>query len=222
MKKYIPLVIIVSLIAVFWFSGLAKQLTLDNFLNHKDQLNAYIVDNYILSVVIFMGVYVILVALSLPFASFMTLAGGFLFGGIIGTLAVSIGATIGATIIFFVAKSSFGETLRSKAGLLYNRIEKDMNENAASYLLFLRLVPLFPFFLVNIVPALFNIKTRTYILTTFFGILPGTAVYVNVGRSLGKIDNPTDLISKDTVIAIALLGFFALAPVIYQKIKRKK
>ena len=96
-----------------------------------------------------------------------------------------------------------------------------MRENAVSYLLFLRLVPLFPFFLVNIVPAFFDVKTRTYIWTTFIGILPGTMIYVNVGRSLGSVENPGDLVSPDLIISVALLGVAALTPILYKKWKGK-
>jgi uncharacterized membrane protein YdjX (TVP38/TMEM64 family) len=221
-KKYGAVAIILTLMVGFWVGGFGEYLTRDNFLAHKDAFQSYIVENYILSILIFICVYACIVALSLPFATLMTLAGGFLFGFVGGTIAVVTAATLGATIIFFIAKSSFGETLRARAGNIYNRIERDMNNNAVGYLLFIRLVPLFPFFVVNIVPALFNVKTRTYILTTFFGILPGTAVFVNVGRSLDQIENPADLVSPDIILAIALLGLFALIPTLYQKLKRKK
>lgn len=221
MKKYIPVLVMIVAIAAFWISGIGEHFTIDNFLAHKEQLQNYVENNFVLSIVAYMALYMVVVAMSLPLASFITLAGGFLFGLVAGTLAVTIAATLGATIIFLIAKSSFGETLRSKAGKLYARIEKDMNDNAVGYLLFMRLVPLFPFFVVNIVPALFNINARTYMWTTFIGIFPGTAVFVNVGQSLGQIDNPADLVSPQTLGAIALLGVFSLIPTLYQKYKRK-
>ena len=221
-KKIIPLVIIAILIATFWLSGVSQHLNLDRLVENKDLLISFINDHFTVSIIGFGLLYATIVALSLPFASLMTLSGGFLFGLIWGGLIVSISATLGATIIFLIAKTSFGTFLREKAGTLYSRVEQDTNENAVSYLLFLRLVPLFPFFLVNILPALFNVKTRTYIITTFLGILPGTLVYVNVGRSLGEVENPSDLISSDIIIAIALLGVFAIIPVIYQKYRKRK
>jgi uncharacterized membrane protein YdjX (TVP38/TMEM64 family) len=222
MKKFTFVFIAILAMITFWFSGLADHFTVDNFSEHKDQLQSYVEDHYIQSILIYMGLYATVVALSLPLASFITLTGGFLFGLVMGTIAVTISATLGATLIFLIAKSSVGEALRDKAGKLYARIEKDMNDNAVGYLLFLRLVPLFPFFLVNIAPALFNIKTRTYIWTTFIGILPGTAVFVNVGKSLGQVENPADLISSETIAAIALLGLFAIIPTLYQKFKKDK
>ncbi len=222
MKKFTFVFIAILAIFAFWFSGVGDYFTIDNFLTHKEQLQEYVSENYVQSILMYMILYITVVALSLPLASFITLTGGFLFGLFVGTAVITVSATLGATIIFLIAKSSVGETLRDKAGKLYARIEKDMNENAAGYLLFLRLVPLFPFFLVNIAPALFNIKTRTYMWTTFVGILPGTAVFVNVGQSLGQVENPADLISSKIIAAIALLGLFALIPTLYQKFKRTK
>jgi uncharacterized membrane protein YdjX (TVP38/TMEM64 family) len=218
-KKFWPIAVLFILIIVFWLSGFKNYLTIDYLLEAKDDLQVYIDRNLILSLILFGIIYVVIVALSLPFASFMTMAAGLLFGFIPGTVTVVMAATCGATIIFLIAKSSFGKMLRDKAGKLYNKIESDMRDNAASYLLFLRLVPLFPFFMANIVPAFFNIKTRTYIWTTALGICPGTAIYVNVGRSLGEVENPADLVSKDLVFSIALLGVAALTPTIYKKWK---
>jgi len=222
MKKFIPVAIMLIIIAIIWITGIGDYISKDNLLENKILVQTYIQDNYLISVILFITLYAFTVALSLPFASLLTLTGGFLFGFITGTIAVVIAATIGATIIFWIAKSSFGESLRNRAGKLYSKIEGEMNDNAVSYLFFLRLVPIFPFFLVNIVPALFNIKTRIFIITTFFGILPGTAVYVNVGRSLDTIENPSDLISSDIIVAIAALGVFAIIPTLYKKYKNKK
>ena len=152
----------------------------------------------------------------------MTLAGGFLFGKWLGTLYVVSAATIGASIIFLIAKTSLGETLREKAGRLYQRIEGNMKENAVGYLLFMRLVPLFPFFLVNIVPALFNVPLRVFVLTTFFGIIPGSFVFVNLGEQLGDINNLKDLVSTQTLLAFGLLGVFSLIPTLYKQWKAQK
>lgn len=129
---------------------------------------------------------------------------------------------MGASIIFLAAKSAIGTTLRQKAGPLYKKIESNMNQNAIGYLLFMRLVPIFPFFLVNIVPALFNIRLIPYVVTTFLGIIPGTFVYANVGRELGTIESLSDLISTETLIAFALLGLFALLPVIIKQVNLLK
>ncbi len=143
--------------------------------------------------------------------------GGFLFGRWLGTLLIVFSATIGATILFIAAKSAMGSTLRNRAGPLFKKIESNMNRNAVGYLLFMRLVPVFPFFLVNIVPALFNIRLVTFISTTFIGIMPGTFVYANVGRELGTINALSDLVSIEMLLAFTLLGVFALLPTILKQ-----
>ena len=219
MKKLVPPVVIALLFALFWFSGAYDYLNPAEIVDRKEQFQQAVNQNPFLAVLIFSMIYTSVVALSLPFASLLTMTAGFLFGLVTGTFIVVASATLGATIIFTVAKTSMGQVLKEKAGKLYQKIEADMRENAVGYLLFLRLVPLFPFFLVNIVPAFFNIKTKTYIWTTAFGIFPGTLIYVNVGRSLGQVDNPADLVSGDLVLSMGLLGCVALVPVIYKKWK---
>lgn len=155
-------------------------------------------------------------------ATLLTLLGGFLFGLVQGTLLVVTGATIGASIIFLVAKTSLGSTLREKAGPFYEKIEANMKDNAVGYLLFMRLVPLFPFVAVNVVPALFNVSLRVFILTTFFGIIPGSGVYVYFGQQLGNIESLGDLVSPQVLLAFALLGVFALIPTLYTQFKNRK
>ena len=147
--------------------------------------------------------------------------GGFLFGKYLGTILVVGGATIGACTLFIIARTSAGRTLRERAGTLYKKIETNMQDNAVGYMLFMRLVPIFPFFLVNIVPALFNVSIRAFAVTTFFGIMPGTFVYVNLGEQLGDINSLSDLISIQTLIAFALLGIFALIPTLYKQYRNR-
>jgi len=221
-KRWGPLIILAVLMIAAFASGLHEHISLKALQDHKDALLAAVNERPVVTALTFMAVYVVFVALSLPAATLLTLAGGFLFGPWLGTLYVVTAATIGATIVFFIAKTSLGTTLREKAGGLYKRIEGNMRENAVGYLLFMRLVPIFPFFLVNIVPALFNVKPRVFILTTFFGIMPGSFVYVNLGGQLADIDKLGDLISTQTLLAFALLGVFALIPTLYKQIKRKK
>ena len=221
-KRWAPLIVLAVLMAAAFASGLHEKISLSVLQENKGAMLEAVASRPVFTALIFMAIYIVFVALSLPAATLLTLTGGFLFGPFFGTFYVVTAATIGATIIFFAAKTSLGATLREKAGGLYKRIEGNMNENAAGYLLFMRLVPVFPFFLVNIVPALFNVKPRTYILTTFFGIMPGSFVYVNLGGQLATIENLSDLVSMQTLLAFALLGVFALIPTLYKQIKGKK
>lgn len=222
LKRFLPLGIITLLMALAWITGLHEQISLAGFHAHKAELILYVADHAVLSALAFIGLYVAAVALSLPIATLLTLTGGFFFGKWLGTVYVVSAATIGASMIFLVAQTSLGETLRVKAGGLYSKIEKNMKENAVGYLLFLRLVPVFPFFLVNIVPALFNVPLRVFVLTTFFGIIPGSFVYVNLGQTLGEIESLNDLVSARTLLAFALLGLFALVPTLYKQFKARK
>ncbi|MEM7651408.1 MAG: TVP38/TMEM64 family protein [Pseudomonadota bacterium] len=220
-KRWAPLIVILGLMAGAYITGLHEHVNLESFHAQKDQLLAQVAEAPIISALIFLALYAGSVALSLPIATLLTLAGGFLFGKWIGTLLVVGAATLGASIIFMIAKTSLGETLREKAGGLYARIESNMKDNAVGYLLFMRLVPLFPFVLVNIVPALFNVSLRVFVLTTFVGIIPGSFVFVNVGERLGEIESLSDLVSTETLLAFGLLGLFALIPTLYKQFKNK-
>ncbi|MBI1326202.1 MAG: DUF547 domain-containing protein [Alphaproteobacteria bacterium] len=221
-KRWAPLIILAVLMATAFANGLHEKISLQVLQENKGAMLDAVASRPVLTALGFMALYIVFVALSLPAATLLTLTGGFLFGSWLGTFYVVTAATIGATIIFFIAKTSLGTTLREKAGGLYKRVEDNMKDNATGYLLFMRLVPVFPFFLVNIVPALFNVKPRTFILTTFFGIIPGSFVYVNLGGQLADIDKLGDLVSMQTLLAFVLLGVFALIPTLYKQIKGKK
>ncbi len=210
------------MIVCAWYLGLQDYVNLHTIKSQRSELLNIVTERPYISILAFVGVYIISVALSLPIATVLTLLGGFLFDRWLGTFLIVISATMGASIIFLAAKSAIGTTLRQKAGPLYKKIESNMNQNAIGYLLFMRLVPIFPFFLVNIVPALFNIRLIPYVVTTFLGIIPGTFVYANVGRELGTIESLSDLISTETLIAFALLGLFALLPVIIKQVNLLK
>lgn len=220
--RFLPLIILISCIALAYAFGLHNYLSLESIKTQKEEFQGMIETYPLLSAIAFVGIYAGCVALSLPIATLLTLLGGFLFGLVKGTFLVVSGATIGATIIFIIAKTSLGSTLREKAGSLYNKVEGNMKENAIGYLFFMRLVPIFPFVLVNIVPALFNVSLKIFLLTTFFGIMPGTAVYVYFGEQLGEINAVSDLARPELFLAFALLGIFALIPTLYKQFKAKK
>jgi uncharacterized membrane protein YdjX (TVP38/TMEM64 family) len=221
LKRSLPLFLIIILIGIVWVSGILDYIDLDFIKSQRNELLLLVNDRPILSTLGFFTIYIFAVALSLPIATLLTLLGGFLFGRWLGTLIVVFSATIGALILFLAARSAIGQTLRDKAGPLYNKVQSNMQSNAVGYMLFMRLVPIFPFFLVNIVPALFNIRVMPYVLTTFAGIIPGTFVYVNLGRQLGSIELLSDLVSPATLGSFALLGLFALIPTLYRQLRRR-
>ena len=221
-RKWWALGALLALMALAFFSGVLDAVDLAWIQSNRDQLRAFALTHPIASLGGFVLIYIIAVALSLPIATLLTLLGGFLFGLWLGLAAVVVGATIGATLLFLIARSSLGDALRSKAGPLYQKVASHMKDNAVGYLLFMRLVPIFPFFLVNIVPAFFGMSVSAYALVTFVGIIPGTFVFVNFGQQLGSIASVSDLVSTNMLIAFALLGAFALIPTLYRQIKAKK
>jgi len=176
----------------------------------------------------FVALYTVVVAFSVPGASFMTIAGGFLFGQALATAYVLVGASVGASIVFLAAKTALGNALHERAGPWLQKMEAGFQENAFNYLLVLRLIPLFPFFVVNLVPAILGMRLAPYFLATAIGIVPGTFVYATVGAGLGSIFDSGDafttqgILTPEIVTALIGLAVLSLLPVIYKKLKTSK
>jgi uncharacterized membrane protein YdjX (TVP38/TMEM64 family) len=175
-----------------------------------------------------MAIYIITVAFSLPGATVLTIAGGFLFGSIWGTVLVIISATLGATILFSIAKTALSGVLRAKASAWLPRLEAGFREHALSYLLVLRLVPIFPFFIINLVPAFLGVPLSTFILGTFIGIIPGTFVYATVGAGLGSVFDAggtftlRGVLTPQIMMALVGLAVLAMIPVVYKKLTAQR
>lgn len=228
LKRIWPLLVILAALTVFFALGGPKYISLEALRENQGALKGFVAAHYVVAMVGFVALYALLTAISVPGASLLTIFGGFLFGVATGTIAVVIGATIGATILFLAARYVFGESLAAKAGPFVQKFEAGLKENELSYLFILRLVPLFPFFIVNIVPALFDVKIRNYILATFFGIIPGSLVYVSVGNGLGDALSAgqnvplTGLMTRPSVILpIVGLIILSLIPILYKKMSAK-
>lgn len=218
-RGWVLVAVIVVLMLGAYALGLTDYLNIETVKARREELLSYVEARPVLSGAAFFVTYVAITALSLPAASVMTLLGGFLFGTLVGGALAVVSATVGATILFLVARSSVGSALRARAGPLAERVSENFRRNAFEYLLFMRLVPLFPFFAVNIAPALLGVGLRTYVLATLLGIVPGTFVYAHLGRELGTISSLSDLVSADVLVAFTLLGLVALLPVAYRKWK---
>jgi len=177
----------VALVAGLRASGLADALSLDTLAAHREALSAFVEANLALAALGYVLLYIVAVAFSFPGAVFITLAGGFLFGAVGGTALTVVGATIGATLIFLLAQRIFGADALDRMGSKAVALGEGIRRNAASYLLVLRLVPLFPFFLVNLVPAFVGVRLPIYVVTTAIGIMPGTAVFSLAGAGLGDV-----------------------------------
>lgn len=178
---------VVAILIILRFTGLSDRLSLDTLAQHREALAAFVAANLLIAAGAYVLLYVVAVAFSVPGAVFITLSGGFLFGAIMGTALTIIGATIGATLIFLFARRIFGADALDRLGPKASALAEGIRRNAASYLLVLRLVPLFPFFLVNLVPAFVGVRLPIYVITTAIGILPGTAVFSLAGAGLGDV-----------------------------------
>ncbi len=192
---------------------------------HREKLLALIADYAVIAELVYALVYAVAIAFSIPGGAMMTIIGGFLFGPLRTTLYVVVAATVGATALFLVARSAVGDRLRARAGPWLTKMEAGFQDNAMSYLLVLRLVPLFPFFVVNLVPAFLGVSLRTYVIATFFGIIPGTFVFALAGGGLGSaLDASGDfsvsaVLTPEVVAALVGLAALALVPVIYKKFR---
>ncbi len=227
-KRLLPLALLAALAATAWSFGLKDYLTFEALREHRESLLGFVERHALLAVGAFILIYALSTAVSLPGATFLTIASGFLFGSTLGTAWSVIGATIGGTAVFLVAKTALGDLLRRRAGPFLRRMEAGFQDNAFSYLLVLRLIPLFPFFVVNLVPAFLGIRLGTYVAATFIGIIPGAFVFASVGAGLGSVFagneafSLTGILTPEVVTALVGLALLSLLPVAYKRFKRTR
>ena len=213
--------IVVLAIGAFFYLDLARFLSLTALKEHREMLLSFADAHQAVAAGLFVGAYIAVTGLSLPGAVILTLAGGLLFGGLLGTLLVNIGATTGATLAFLVARYLLRDAVERKFGRWLGPVQEGFGKNAFSYLMTLRLIPLFPFFVVNLVSGLTRVKLGTYVGATALGIIPGSFVYAYAGQQLGSIHSLKDIASPNVLAALALLGLLALLPVAYRKYFRQ-
>jgi uncharacterized membrane protein YdjX (TVP38/TMEM64 family) len=218
--KLLVAVAVVFAVGAFFAFNLGQYLTLSSLKANKDALRLYADSHYATTVIVFIAAYCIQTALSLPGAVIFTLTGGFLFGTGLGTVYVNVGATSGAVLAFLTARYLFRDGVERRFGEKLDAIQRGFSRNAFNYLLTLRLIPLFPFFLVNLAAGLTRISLSTYTAATAIGIIPASIVYANAGSQLGRIESLKDIASPGVLGAFALLGLLALLPVAYQRWKR--
>jgi uncharacterized membrane protein YdjX (TVP38/TMEM64 family) len=221
-KKLLIAAVVAALIALFFAFDLGRFLTLESLKTNRDALTAFYQKNRVIMAGAFIFIYIVQTALSLPGAAVLSLAAGSIFGAVMGTLYVNIGATVGATLAFLVARYLFHEVIQNKFGPRLEKINRELETRGFNYLLFLRLVPLFPFFLINLGAGLTKISLRTFFFGTMIGIIPGSFVFCNAGASIATITSLNEVASPRVLGSFALLGLFALVPVLYQKFKGKQ
>ena len=226
-KRLAPLLVLLALVAAAFVLRLDIYLTLDALRDNRAALVAFVQSHGVGAALGFVLAYAAVVALSLPGATIMTLTGGFLFGVSLGAAVNVIGATAGASLLFLIARSAFGDALRERAGPFLARLADGFRKDAFSYLLFLRLVPAFPFWAVNLAPALLGMRFPPFVAATALGIIPGTTVYSAFGASLGQLFDAgaevrlKDVFSPTLIAALIGLGFLSLLPVVVRYMRQR-
>jgi uncharacterized membrane protein YdjX (TVP38/TMEM64 family) len=233
-RRILPLVAIVVLAGAAYIAG-GGGVSLESLVRHRAAIDDFVASHQMLAIFVYVGIYITVVAVSLPGAALLTLTGGFLFGIAVGASAAVISATVGATLIFLVARTALGEPLLRRAGPRATQLARGFREDAFSYLLFLRLVPAFPFFLVNLVPAFAGVRLGPFVAATAIGIIPGAIVFALAGAGLDSIIaaqknsydqciaakgadcrlvfEPADVLTPQLIAALVALGLLALMPV---------
>lgn len=244
LRRFVPLAAIIVLGIVVYLSGWHRALSPENLVRHHAALSDLVDRHLFLALIAYVALYIAAVTLSLPGGAILTATGGMLFGGLTGGSAAIIGATSGATCLFLIARSAFGEFLMRRAGPRLASLAEGFREDAFSYLLFLRLIPVFPFFLVNLAPAIVGVKLAPFVAATLLGIIPATFAFAFVGagfddaidaqtqsfhaceeasRTDCQIDiNLTATLTPQLVVALVALGLVALIPVAVKRLQARK
>lgn len=228
LRRLLPVVILLLGLALFLLFGLERYFSFEMLSRHHAELTSCVADNIAAAALIFVLFYALAVAFSLPIAVVITPVSGFLFGVWLGALLSVIGATLGSVALFLAARTAFYDLFRARAGATLARLEDGFRRDSFNYLLFLRLVPVFPFWLVNIVPALLGMQLGPYTLATLIGIVPGAVIYAGVGASFGTLiergERPDFGVIFEWHILLPLLGLAALSllPVLYTRLRGGK
>ncbi|KAJ29853.1 TVP38/TMEM64 family protein [Sulfitobacter pontiacus] len=228
--RYLPFVVILA-VAVIGYFALRDYLTFETLRDNREALIAFRDQNYALTILVFLGIYVMIVGFSLPGASVATITGGFLFGTVFGVLANVTGATLGAVVIFLAARMGLGETLKARMDAsegLVRKVKAGIDENQWSMLFLIRLVPVVPFFVANLIPAFLGVPLYRFVISTFLGIIPGSLVFTSIGAGLGSVfargETPDFGIIFEPHILLPILGLCALSvlPVVLKAVTGKK
>ena len=235
-RRFGPLVVIAAIMLLVFAMGWHRQVTVENIVALRDHFHVGLAEHPIASVLAFIALYVAAASLSLPGCPILTATGGLLFGWLVGGAATVVGATIGATVLFLIARAALGGVLNERAAPWLGKLRQGFKEDALSYLLFLRLVPAFPFWFVNVAPAVLGVPLKTYVIATFFGIMPATFAFASAGAGLDSIImaakaeharcvaengaegckftiHASSLVTRELLLALLLLGVVALIPV---------
>lgn len=233
-------VLVVMAVAAYCLFG-RGQISLEALVRHREEIDVFIATHHVWAVLAYLGLYIVTVSLSVPGATFLTVAGGFLFGLTVGCLVAVVGATVGATLIFLMARTALGEPLLKRAGPRARQLAQGFRDDAFSYLLFLRLVPAFPFFLVNLVPAFAGVRLAPFVAATAIGVIPASVVFALAGTGLDSVImaqkrafdecvvagqgnchmtfDPREALTPELLGALVALGLLALLPVLARRLR---
>jgi len=209
-SRIIIIMVIGAIIAVFFAFDFQKYLTFEYLKSSRQIFQSYYTGHKLITIATYMAVYILVTSLSLPGATVMTLAGGALFGLWVGLLLVSFASTIGATVAFLAARLLLKDYVQNKFGDKLKAVNHGIEKDGAFYLFTLRIVPLFPFFVINLVMGLTPIRTAVFYIVSQISMLPGTFVYINAGTQLAKIESAKGILSPGLILSFALLGIFPL------------
>ncbi len=214
-KRIVVVTVVVGLVVLFKVLGLGQYFTLTYVKASQEKFAAVYADHRLMVIIAYMVSYILVTSLSLPGAAVMTLAGGALFGLLTGTIVVSFASTIGATLACFVSRSVLRDWVQNKFADKLKTVNDGIEKEGAFYLFTLRLIPVFPFWLINLVMGLTKMPLKTFYPVSQVGMLPGTIVYVNAGKELAKIDSLSGILSPGLILSFVLLGLF---PIITKKL----
>jgi uncharacterized membrane protein YdjX (TVP38/TMEM64 family) len=226
LRRFLPLLTIAIAFLAIWWSGLASQLTWAGLARNQALLAGWVDAHTILAAAAFAAIYAASTALSLPLGALLTIAGGLLFGPFIGTMLTVTGATIGAVVLFLAARSALGEAMARRGGAALGKLREALRKDGFSYLLAIRLLPLFPFWLVNLAAAVSGMRLGPFALATLLGIIPATFVFSSIGAGVGSVlaaggtPNLSIIFSLPVLGPLVGLAALSLAPVAWKKWKR--
>ena len=224
-RRAVPITVLVVGSGLIFAFGIDDYITLEGMMENRVALQEWVTAHGVASGLVYTAVYALAISISIPGGLILTVAGGFLFGPYMATVCVVVGATIGSTVVFMAARYAFADFLQAMFGSALEKMEAGFNEHPKSYLFVLRLVPIFPFWLVNIVPAFLGVSLNNYVIATFFGIIPPTFIYTLVGDGAGAVlDQGQDLdlsiiCEPRFIFPIVGLAVLALVPVVHKKFK---
>jgi uncharacterized membrane protein YdjX (TVP38/TMEM64 family) len=243
LRRYGPPVVIVGIMALAFLQGWHHQLTLENVVVQRDRFHDFLAEYTAFSVLAYVAIYAAAVTLSLPCGLLLTVAGGLLFGWVVGAAAAVVGATIGATLVFLIARTAVGESFCTRSGPWLAKLSRGFQKDALLYMLFLRLVPAFPFWFVNLAPAVLGVPLKTFVLGTLLGIIPATLAFASAGAGLDSVimaakneyaacvtvlgpDNckltirASSFLTRELIQALILVGVVAVIPVVIKNVKK--